>query len=619
MCCPAGATAATDPDCSATCGNGVLEPGRDPATPPLPAGAPERLPGVASCDDQDPCTRDDLISAGTCAAVCVHRPIRAAIPGDGCCPVNAVSRQRLATARRSAATGRTDPGEACDRGASRASRPGGCPEMCEPRRRRRLHRCDTLSGSGCQAQCVSHAHRALGGAATAAARPASAAASDSDCPAVCGNGAVEPGEACDKAIPPGSPGACPTTCPTRPATSCLAVRLDGTRRRLHGPLQPRTSTAAAPPADGCCPQGCTSAPIPTARRHLRQRRCRCRRDLRHRHRRRRAGRLPHRRCADSRRSAPPISCSRPAPASARCASAPITHLRGRRRLLPAGRAQPARRRLPRRLRQPGGGEPAGDLRQGPARPARPAPAPSAAPAARGLLASMPSGGRPRPAPPAACSRRSAPASPATAAARSGCTRGSDERLPLGLRQRPCSKRARAATWASPRASPAPARFLCDDGDACTTDLTLGRRIDCTRTCRHTPALRLAARATAAARGCTPELDPDCRRPSAATASVEAGETCDPPSSCPTAAPTTATPAPSSRLVGDAKACTARCDRTAASPPARARTADRCCPTGCVVSTDVDCGVPPPQPRPSDSNARRPQVTDGSRWAARGAA
>src|SRR5882672_2761677 len=55
-CCPAGANANTDSDCTAMCGNGILEPGEVCDTG-ITAGA-GACP--ASCDDQQSCTTDVL-------------------------------------------------------------------------------------------------------------------------------------------------------------------------------------------------------------------------------------------------------------------------------------------------------------------------------------------------------------------------------------------------------------------------------------------------------------------------------------------------------------------------------------------------------------------------------
>ena len=87
-CCPAGADADSDRDCSARCGNGILEAGErcercggDACDAPCPI----------TCDDQDPCTIDRLVgSAASCDAYCETRPRAASLQQvDGCCPAGA--------------------------------------------------------------------------------------------------------------------------------------------------------------------------------------------------------------------------------------------------------------------------------------------------------------------------------------------------------------------------------------------------------------------------------------------------------------------------------------------------------------------------------------------------
>jgi hypothetical protein len=76
-CCASGCNSNNDNNCSATCGNGVLEFGEacDPAgTCPL------------SCEDGDSCTSDILTgSALTCDAQCDQSPILLCNDNDGCC------------------------------------------------------------------------------------------------------------------------------------------------------------------------------------------------------------------------------------------------------------------------------------------------------------------------------------------------------------------------------------------------------------------------------------------------------------------------------------------------------------------------------------------------------
>ncbi len=82
-CCPTGCDSTVDTDCSASCGNDVVETGEtcDP-----PASCP------TSCDDGDACTRDQLTgSAANCNATCGNTTITACTSGDGCCPTGCES------------------------------------------------------------------------------------------------------------------------------------------------------------------------------------------------------------------------------------------------------------------------------------------------------------------------------------------------------------------------------------------------------------------------------------------------------------------------------------------------------------------------------------------------
>lgn len=79
-CCPRGASRATDGDCPAACGNGVVE-------------VPELCDGAcpASCADADACTDDRQTgNASTCDLACSHSPKSASGQvKDSCCPPGA--------------------------------------------------------------------------------------------------------------------------------------------------------------------------------------------------------------------------------------------------------------------------------------------------------------------------------------------------------------------------------------------------------------------------------------------------------------------------------------------------------------------------------------------------
>jgi hypothetical protein len=77
-CCPATCTNATDGDCSASCGDGTIDPTEtcDP---------PDSCP--TACGDGDVCTKDVVAgSAANCNIACANTPITMCAGGDGCCP-----------------------------------------------------------------------------------------------------------------------------------------------------------------------------------------------------------------------------------------------------------------------------------------------------------------------------------------------------------------------------------------------------------------------------------------------------------------------------------------------------------------------------------------------------
>src|SRR3569623_1893419 len=86
-CCPGGCDATNDADCTAVCGNGVIEPGETcDATPATPVCT------CISCDDKNACTTDTTTgSARTCDLACTNSPITVCAAGDGCCPSNTAS------------------------------------------------------------------------------------------------------------------------------------------------------------------------------------------------------------------------------------------------------------------------------------------------------------------------------------------------------------------------------------------------------------------------------------------------------------------------------------------------------------------------------------------------
>ncbi len=143
----------------------------------------------------------------------------------------------------------TAAGESCDTAITTGT--GVCPTSCDDGM---ACTADLSLGTACTAAC---AHMPI--TATVAGDlccPAGATSlTDSDCPVVCGNSAVETGETCDTAIATGS-GACPTAASCNDAVACTTDAVAGTACAATCTHTPITATTAG---DGCCPTGATHA------------------------------------------------------------------------------------------------------------------------------------------------------------------------------------------------------------------------------------------------------------------------------------------------------------------------------------------------------------------------
>jgi hypothetical protein len=229
-CCPPGCNNNLDSDCSARCGNGVRE-------------GSEKCDGAdcpASCPNQG-CQRRRLQgSAAQCSAECVDAgEITACMNGDSCCANGCTSVNDNDCSAR-CGNGVREGSEKCDG----ADCPTACPAMGCNRRR--------LVGSAgqCTAECVAD------GTITMCANgdgccPASGCNrnNDNNCPAMCGNGAIEMGETCD-----------PVAMCTSQSQACVSDR--DTIRVPSGMVanctfrcntMPRPCAAAT---DGQCPAAC---------------------------------------------------------------------------------------------------------------------------------------------------------------------------------------------------------------------------------------------------------------------------------------------------------------------------------------------------------------------------
>jgi hypothetical protein len=103
--------------------------------------------------------------------------------------------------------GKLDPGEQCDIGIPLGV-PGSCPVSCNDG-----NPCtsDIKLDQGCSSTCY-HASFTTPLSGDGCCPPGANSTTDSDCPAGCGDGKLDPGESCDTGIPAGQYGGCPVTC-----------------------------------------------------------------------------------------------------------------------------------------------------------------------------------------------------------------------------------------------------------------------------------------------------------------------------------------------------------------------------------------------------------------------
>jgi hypothetical protein len=143
---------------------------------------------------------------------------------------------------------------------------------------------------------------------------------------------------------------------------------------------------------------------------------------------------------------------------------------------------------------------------------------------------------------------------------------------------------------------------CDDGNPCTIDSMSGSPSTCDVTCGHSAVTQCASGDGCCAAGCDANSDGDCA-PSCGNGVVESGETCDPPSSCPTGCTDPNPCIPPGVLTGSAADCTAAC--AFATPHAcddgLESTADICNGDGpcsfAIIPGVTDCGYPYPSSNP----------------------
>jgi hypothetical protein len=227
-CCPSACNSTNDVDCTAVCGNGTVETGElcDPV---------ETCP--QSCPQQA-CTLFTLVDAGTCQAQCVASGTQSACQdGDGCCPdgCNANTDSDCSpTCGNSVIEGdeQCDPLDTC---------PASCPQQ----------QCDLfeLANAGtCRARCVATGMQTVCQTGDDCCPDGCNANTDADCPPVCPNGVVEPGETCDPLD------TCPTSCPQQ---GCDLRTLENAGTCMAACAITGAQTACID-GDGCCPAACNA-------------------------------------------------------------------------------------------------------------------------------------------------------------------------------------------------------------------------------------------------------------------------------------------------------------------------------------------------------------------------
>jgi hypothetical protein len=584
-CCPANANHLSDPDCSATCGNGKIEPGETCDTE-IPAGDPGSCPGAARCLDGDACTMDSLISALTCSARCVHQAITAVVAGDGCCPAGA-SNHTDPDCPEVCGNGYVDPSEKCDI-ARPAGTKGACPLECD------VHAScfrQVVENSACQAVCRSIPITEFI-ADDKCCPPGANRALDSDCLAICGNGVLELAEHCDTAIPAGQQGACPTSC--APATGCMPRTLQGTTCSARCEAEPITT--CSPSSDGCCPAGCTTATDPdcsaTCGNGLVDMGETCDSTIPQ----PAEGSCP-RQCDDS-NACTTDSLLSGSTCNARCQFTPVATFKNSDGCCPLGGNHNVDTDCPFVC---GNG-----VVEAPRETCDPAISEPAAPGA--CLTSCPA--------PSGCTQYTLTGAAADCSAHCAPTtitacEDSNDCCPPGCNQATDSDCAtvcgdgvvddstetcdRAITAGHDGACPA----SCDDNNPCTDDSTSGRVEDCTRTCTHAAKTACSSGDRCCPMGCA-GADSDCdgvcndgivqdrRR------EEPDQETCDPSSSCPTTCPDDGDPCTEEELTGTSASCDVTCNHWPI-VTCSGSISDRCCPTpGCDGGRvdedrfDIDC-------------------------------
>ncbi|MDD9944796.1 MAG: hypothetical protein OXU20_27390 [Myxococcales bacterium] len=242
QCCPTGANANNDIDCSPTCGNGALE-----GSETCDDGPGSSKPCPTSCSDGNPCTenRPPTGTPAQCNVRCSFVPITDPNDGDMCCPKPTANANNDNDCSPECGNNVVEAGETCDgscqsrnaclmmasgcRTAEYVGSPGNCNVDC------RLGTITQPSGSRSDSCCPDGANVNM-------------STYDVDCPDFCGNGVKEGNEKCD--------GDCPSLafCRNQVTDPCKEGYRTGNPNQCNAECAVRDKPPGEP-GDGCCPPG----------------------------------------------------------------------------------------------------------------------------------------------------------------------------------------------------------------------------------------------------------------------------------------------------------------------------------------------------------------------------
>lgn len=517
----------------ADCGDGVIDPGEtcDP-----PSSCP------SSCSDGNPCTTDTMTGTPqTCDVVCASELVTACTNGDGCCPEGCAS-PTDDDCSVSCGNGAVGEGETCDP-------PSSCLTSCDDGN---ACTADLLTGASdrCNAAC-SHVAIVSCNDGDGCCPAGCTSATDDDCTTACGDGVLAPGETCD---PPSS---CPSSCDD--GLACTRDFLTGSAEACTAACAHAVVTECAS-GDGCCPAGCTAYDDDD---------CSSQCDV--------GGVGPGETCDPS--STCPASCDdgnactydqmagTPGACDVICIHTAVVSCAGGDGCCPSGCTS------------------ATDADCSPA-------------CGNGVLDPGETCDPPG-ACPTSCDDAQACTDDVMVGSAANCNVGCSHTLKLACvggdgccppgcshaTDSDCSATCDDLTLDQGETCDPPADCItsCDDADACTIDVLIGSAANCNTTCTHQSVVSCRGGDGCCPPGCNNAADSDCSA-TCGNGTLDPGETCDPPSTCPTSCDD-GDACTYDVQTGSVPECTIACTNT---PITACLDGDGCCPAGCNGNQDTDC-------------------------------